>query len=109
MRIAVRRLDDLERHGLAHLLDLGRIELAADQAFDGVERVRRIGHRLTLGDLADEPLILIGKPDDGRRRAAAFFVRDDLHCSAFENGDTAVCRAEIDSYYFAHMFWVSSW
>ena len=80
----------------------GDVEFAADQALDRIERIRRIGHGLTLGDLADETFVLIGKTDNGRRRAAAFFVRNDLHRAALENGDAAVCRAEIDAYYFTH-------
>ena len=93
MGVAIRRLDDLKGHVLAHLFDLGRVKFAADQALDGVQRVRRVCDGLALGDLADEAFVLVGKADDGRRRAAAFLIRNDLDRAALENGDAAVCRA----------------
>ena len=102
MGVAVRGFDDLERHGLAHFLDLRRIVLSTDQPLDGIERVRRVSDGLAFGDLADKSFVLVGEADDGGRGAAAFFVGDDLHRAAFQNGDAAVRRAEIDSNYFAH-------
>ena len=79
-----------------------RIELAADKSLDRIDSIRRVGDGLALGDLPDQPLALVGEADDAGRRAAAFFVRDDLHRAAFQNGDAAVGRSQIDSDYFSH-------
>src|SRR5688572_15091648 len=103
MGIAVRRLDNVERNGRTHLFDLWRVELSPDQALHRIERICRICHSLTFCDLSNKPLVLIGKTDDRRRCAASFFVRDDLDGSAFENGNTAVCRAEVNTNYFTHI------
>ena len=102
MSVAVRSFDDLEWNGRPHLFDLGRIELPADQTLYGVECVGRIRHCLPLGDLADKPFVLVCEPDDGRRCAATFFVRNDLHRSVFKNGNAAVGCTEVNSDYFAH-------
>ena len=104
MGVAIRRLDDLKWHGRPHLFDLECVKFAADQAFNGVQRVCRIRHRLSLCDLADETLVFVCKTDYRRRCTAAFFIGDDLDCAAFQNRDAAVCCAEIDAYYFAHSF-----
>ena len=56
-----------------------------------------IGDRLTLGDLADEPLAVLGEADDGRGRPTAFGVRDDDWVAAFHDGDDRVRRAQVDS------------
>src|SRR5688572_19788038 len=103
MGIAVRRLDNVEWNGRTHLFNLWRVELSSDQALHRIERIRRVCHSLTLRDLSDEPLVLIGKTNDRRCCAATFFVGDDLDGSAFENGNTAVCRAEVDTNYFTHI------
>jgi hypothetical protein len=53
---------------------------------------RGVCDRLAFSDLAHEPFAFLSKANDGRSRASTFFVRDDLHCAAFEDGDTAVGR-----------------
>src|SRR5690606_10672477 len=103
-----RGLDDLERNRLAHLFDFGSSELPSDQPLHRVQRIRRVGHGLPLRDLPDKSFVLVRKRDDGRRCAAAFLVRDNLHGAVLKHRYTAVCCAEVDSDYFAHNA-LSSW
>src|SRR5579872_1973666 len=48
-------LDDRVGHQALVLADDRIVEAAADQALDGVQCIGRVGHRLTLGGLADQP------------------------------------------------------
>ncbi len=103
MSVAIRGLNDLKRHRLAHFLYFGRIVFASDQPLDSIERICRIGDGLTLGDLPDQSFVLVRKTDNGRCGSAALFVGNNLHRSAFEYGYAAVCCAQINSDYFAHL------
>ena len=94
--VAVRSLDDLVGHQFGVLLGDRIVEAAADQALDRENRIVRIGDRLALGRLADEPLTVLGESDDRRRRARAFRILDDLRLAAFHDGDAAVGRAQVD-------------
>jgi len=49
-------------------------ELAPDQALDGEVGVFRVGDRLALGGLSDQPLTVLGESDDRRvvRAPSAF-------------------------------------
>ena len=87
--------DDLVRNALDLVLDL--VHPAAHEALDREDGVLRVRYRLTLGDLADEPLAVLREADDRRRRATAFGVRDDDRVSAFHDRDHGVRRSEIDS------------
>src|ERR1044071_207663 len=51
-----------------------RSEFASDQALDREDGVERIRDRLPLRDLSDQPLVVLGEPDDRRRRAAPFQI-----------------------------------
>jgi len=79
------------------VLGLVGVELAADQPLDGEDGVHRIGDRLPLRDLPDEPIVLLGEPDDRRSRAAPLAVAQDLRGRAFHDRDAAVRRAQVDS------------
>jgi hypothetical protein len=76
------------------------VEAAADQALDREDGVFRIGDGLALGRLADETLAVVREGDDGRRRARAFRILDDLRLAAFHDSDAGVGRAEVDTDYF---------
>ena len=100
--VAVGALDDLVGHHALVLLGDRVVVAPADQPLDGEQGVLRIGHRLALGRLADQPLAGVGEGDDRRRRARAFGVLDDANVLAFHDGDAGVRRAEVDADYFAH-------
>jgi hypothetical protein len=76
--------------------------LAAHEALDGEDGVRRVGHRLPLGDGADEPLTTLGEGDDGRSGAAALRVLDHGRLAALEDGHARVRRAEVDANRLGH-------
>src|SRR5258708_28750717 len=101
--IAVVALDDLVGNKLGVLLDQRVVETAADQSLDGEEGVLRIGHRLSLGGLADETLAALREGNHRRRGARPFGVLDNLGRLAFHHGDTGVRGAEIDADNFAHV------
>src|SRR5690606_37989543 len=76
--VAVIGLDDAVGHQVDVFLDGLFVELAADQALDGVKRVGGVGHCLTLGGCADQGLAIVHVGNDGGGGAAAFGVFDDL-------------------------------
>ena len=100
--VAVRCLDDLVGDELLVLLDHRVVVAAADQALHREERSLGIGHRLTLGGLADEALAVIGDGNDRRRRAHAFRVLDDFRSLAIHYGDARIRGAEIDPNDLSH-------
>ena len=71
--------------------------VGAHVALDGGDGAVDVGDGLTLGDLADEHLALLGEGDDRRGGAGALGVRDDGGLAALEDGDGGVGGAEIDS------------
>ena len=65
-RVAVGRPHDLVGHHLVFLGDL--VVLAAHEALDGEDGVLGLVTCLAFGDLADQPLALLGERHDRRRR-----------------------------------------
>ena len=100
--VAVGRRDDAVGRELDLLLDLGRVELAAHQALDREDGVLRVGHRLALGDLPDQPLAARREADDRRRGARPFGVGNDLDVGRrtrmrhLDDGDARVGGPQID-------------
>ena len=86
--VAVLALDDLERHVLRLLADLG--EFAADEALRGIDRVARIGDGLPLGGLSDDALPRLRECDHRRGRARALRVRNDNGLPAFHDRHAGV-------------------
>src|SRR5699024_12250217 len=74
----------------------------SDQTLDGVQRIRRIGHRLPLGWPSDQRLIVVSEGNDTRRSALAFSVFDDFRLITIQYGHTRVRGAKINTYDFAH-------
>ena len=74
-------------------LHLRVVPAPAHEALDRVDRVGRVGDRLALGQLADEPLARLGERDDRGDRAPAFGGRDDGRLAAFHDRDDAVRRS----------------
>jgi len=106
VHVAVRRLGQAVGHEAPRLLDLGRVELPADQALHREHGVLRVRECLALGDLAHEPLALGGESHDRRRRARAFLVGDHLRHAALHDRDARVRRAQVDADHLAQV-WTS--
>ena len=100
--VAVVGLHDLVGHHVDVLLHDGVVELAADEALDGEQRVLRIGDRLALGRLAHQDFVVLGERDDGRRGAITLAVLDDARLAAFHDGDAGIRGSQIDADYLAH-------
>ncbi len=56
-----------------------------------------IGDGLPLGDLADEPLAVLGEGDDRRGGASALRVGDDDRIAALHDRDDRVGRSQVDA------------
>ena len=97
LHVAVDGADDLVRQDLAGVLRFLRVELAADEPLDREDRVHRVGDRLALGDLADQPLVVLREADDRGGRAAPLPVGEHLRRGALDDRDAAVRRAQIDA------------
>ena len=100
--IAVLALDDGIGDQTHVLLGHRIVKAAADQALHRVNRVVRIGHRLTLGGLPDQALAIFCKGDDRRRRARAFCIFNNFGLAAFHHRNAAVGCAKIDTDNFCH-------
>ncbi len=72
------------------------VDPAAHEALDGVDRVLRIGDRLPLGNLADQPLAAAGEAYHRGRRAGALLVGDHYRLAAFHDGHNRVGRSQVD-------------
>jgi len=101
------RLQLLKNHGG----DFGRrIGLAIDGYFfigahltlDGNNGAVGVDNRLTLSNLTDHALAILGEGHNGRRGARAFGVGNDNGLAAFHNGDTGVGRTKVNTDNLAH-------
>ena len=95
--VAVVGAHDRERHQVDVLLDFGVVEAAADEALHGKERVLRIGHSLALGRGADEHFTVVHVGNDGRGRAGAFAVFNNLDVVAFHHGNGRIGGAKVNT------------
>src|SRR5690606_9715422 len=84
---AVRAAHHFVRRTLRFVLDL--VPGAADVALDLEQGALGVEHRLTLGHLADQPLIVL-EADDGWRRPVAFRVDEDYGLATLHHRDDAV-------------------
>jgi hypothetical protein len=87
----LRPAHDLIRHQLFFRADFG--VPAAHEAFDGEDRVARVGHLLVFGGQADQPLAFIREADDRRREPSALGIDQDLRLGAFHDCDDRVGSA----------------
>ena len=101
--VAVGGAHDLVGDELLVLLHHRVVVAAADEALDREDGALRIGDRLALGRLADEPLAVVGEGDDRGRGAHALRIFDDLRRLAFHDGDARIGRAEVDADDLAHV------
>ncbi len=82
---------------------LVRGEPPSHKTFDGEYGVLRIGYCLTLGDLADKPLTLFGKSNNGGGGTGSLLVRYYYGLTALYHGNDRVRRTEVDSYSLSHV------
>ena len=85
------RLLDAIAHFLRLFVDL--VDPTADEALDRIESVLGIHHRLTLGDLAHQLILVFGVGHHGRGRAEPFGVGYHSWLAALHHGDTAIRSA----------------
>ena len=93
------RLDGVGDH--LHLV-CDFIGATAHEALDRINSVLRVGHRLPLCRLANQPLAGLGEGHNGRRSALTLAVGDDLGLAAFHNGDHGIGGAQIDADNLCH-------
>src|SRR5471032_1188408 len=95
--VAVVGFHDRVRHQADVLLHFFFVELAADQTFDGEQRVLRIGDGLAFRRRADEDFAIFLVSNDRGRRTRAFGVFDYLWLTIFHDGNAGICRSQIDT------------
>src|ERR1019366_3653834 len=100
-RVAVLAGDHLVGDDRLLLADLAL--LASHEALDRKDRVLRVGHRLALGDRADEALTGCRECHHRRRRTTPFRVLDDGWLPALQDGHARVRRAEVDTDRLTHV------
>ena len=100
--IAVVGAHDGIRHHADVFLHHVILELAADEALDGVEGVARVGDRLTLGGLAHRHFVVLGEGHDGRGGTVAFAVLDDPGLAALHDGHAGIGGTQVDADDLAH-------
>ena len=83
--------------------------VGADLPLDRTDRPVGVGHRLTLGDLADQNLAVAREGDDGRGRPGALRVGDDGGLASFQNADAGVRGAEVDADRSCHVRFLASY
>ena len=94
---------ELLQHEGAHLLRVEALAVDVDLpvgahvALDRPDGPVDVGHCLTLRDLADEHLTVLGEGDDGRRGPGALGVGDHRGLAALQNADDGVSRAQVDA------------
>src|SRR5262249_8871648 len=98
--IAVLATDDLVRNALALFGHF--FEATTDEALGRVDRALGVRHGLSLGDRADEHLVLIVPADDRRRDAVALLVHDHLGLLALHDRDHRIGGAQVDADDLAH-------
>jgi hypothetical protein len=62
-----------------------------------MDRLLRVGDSLALGDLAHQPLSVLGEGDDGRRRSPTLGVRDDDRVATLHHRNDGVRGAEVNA------------
>ena len=82
---------------LAHLLGA-----TANEALGGIEGVVRVHHRLTLGNLPDKLVLVLGVGHHGRGGAEPLGIGDHRGFATLHHGDAAIGGAEINANDLAH-------
>ncbi len=80
----------------------GLRKAASHETLDRVDGIVGIGDGLALGELTDEPFVVLRDRDNGGSRSSPFRVRNDGRFVALDHGDARVRRSQIDADYFCH-------
>ena len=93
-------------HAIAHFLRflVHLIHAAADEALHRIEGVFRVHHRLALGDLTHQLVLVLGVGHHRRSGAEPFGVGDHGGLAALHHGHAAVRGAEVNPNNLAHGF-----
>jgi hypothetical protein len=100
--VAVQGRRDRERRDLGEALHFLAVALAADHALDRVQRIRGVGHRLPLRDLADQLLAGARERHHRGRRSRALGIGDHLGLAVLEQRNAGVRGSEVDADDFSH-------
>ena len=73
-------------------------------ALDGDDGALRVGDGLTLCDLADQALAVLGEGHDGGSGAGAFSVRDNNGFAAFHDSDAGIGGTKVNADNLAHNY-----
>jgi hypothetical protein len=87
--------------GVLFVVDLD-VPVGAHLALDRADGPVDVGHRLPLGDLADEHLAVLGERDHRWGGPRALRVGDNCGLPAFEDSDDGVSGPEVDPYRTCH-------
>src|SRR6185312_10107762 len=90
---AVTALHDLVAHEFEIALDFFIAEIAADQAFDFIDRVLGVGHLLATSHLPDQPFTVLIDGYDTGGSASSLAVGNNLRLAALHNGHCRVSGA----------------
>ena len=101
--IAIVGFDDAIGHQIDVFLNFLFAEFAPDQPLDRVQRVLRIGDRLTFGRRADQDFIAVGVGDDRWRCARTLGVFNHLGLAALHDRDARVGGTQIDANNLSHV------
>ena len=100
--VTVATVDDLERHIFLFLCEELIVEPTTDKTLHSKDCVFWVGHGLTFCRLSNKAFV-ISESDDRRRCARAFSVLNNTWLRAVHDGDTRVCRSEVDTNNFGHI------
>ena len=89
---------------VAHFLGLfvHLVHPASDETLDGIEGVLRVHHRLALGDLTHQLILVLGVCHHGGRGAEALSIGDHGGLAALHDRHAAVGGAKVDTDNLAH-------
>jgi hypothetical protein len=101
--VAVFRSGQLIREVGFELLHLRCVMPPAHETFDGIDRIGGVGDHLAFGDLAEQPISLLGEGHNGRSRPAAETVGHNLNRGSFQDRNAGIRGAKINAYDFSHI------
>ncbi|BBG29039.1 hypothetical protein ZBT109_0241 [Zymobacter palmae] len=106
-RVAVVCFDDVVRHHVDVFLYDVIAELTADQTFYRIQRVFRVGDRLTFGRLTDQDFAVVSVCNDRRGSTTALCVFDDARLVTVEYRDTGVGGPQVNTDDTSHEYYLS--
>jgi hypothetical protein len=74
------------------------------ESFDSINRVLRIRDCLTLREQAHQAIAILPDRHDRRRSSTALNILDNLRLPALDYRYRTICRTQIYTNYFTHMF-----